>query len=399
MSSTALTTPKYGSDKPLQSETRTFIPSTGFFHAFKRRIRRIKIHSFISVRIRSLPHAAKGVVVGRDFPMVCASCLGPDSYVRMLKTPNGGSCRISKRPFNSFAWRPKGAPEKTTVICYEVAAEKNLCQACMTDLVFGLPVAVRDAFLKEMNKTEMMEDMPKSDRNRDHFIERKIAALAKTGDGAVEVDATQSKRLLEAATEYALRLGDKPLRKRYPNVCKEWLDGDCRRGSDCRHRPCNGVVDFPELSSRDAETLITRIQKNGSSNVRAFPKKIKLILLNSRSGRDKTKTTTNRPPAEKRKAPSSTRKSSQKTNPPGKTIVITGVVISTTTKSSKDVVSDALRVALPEANVKKILVLKAKKTVFVEFNELSDAKEAVSLSEKLIVDGRAVRVDYAKKSS
>jgi hypothetical protein len=33
-------------------------------------------------------------------------------------------------------------------VAYDVAAQKNICQACMTDLTFGLPVGVRDTFLR-----------------------------------------------------------------------------------------------------------------------------------------------------------------------------------------------------------------------------------------------------------
>jgi len=80
-----------------------------------------------------------------EFPLICISCLGPNPFVRMQKFPIGGLCHISGRPYNIFRWKAgSDARYKKTVICREVAYSKNVCQVCMLDLDYNLPVQVRD---------------------------------------------------------------------------------------------------------------------------------------------------------------------------------------------------------------------------------------------------------------
>ena len=83
--------------------------------------------------------------MGTDFPILCETCLGDSPYVRMIKVANGAECKISGRPFDVFRWKAgTGGRYKQTIIAPEVARVKNVCQCCLTDMEFGLPVAVRD---------------------------------------------------------------------------------------------------------------------------------------------------------------------------------------------------------------------------------------------------------------
>ena len=60
----------------------------------------------------------------------------------------GGQCHISGRPYTVFRWKPGAeARYKKTVICKEVAKAKHVCQVCLLDLEYNLPVQVRDAAL------------------------------------------------------------------------------------------------------------------------------------------------------------------------------------------------------------------------------------------------------------
>ena len=96
-------------------------------------------------------NAPNGMEVGIDFPFVCETCLGPNPYVRMVKMPPGDKlCKISNRGFQSFRWRAgPGGRWKETMIEYTVAKDKNLCQACLVDMTFGVP-AVPRGFLTYM---------------------------------------------------------------------------------------------------------------------------------------------------------------------------------------------------------------------------------------------------------
>jgi len=138
--------------------------------------------------------APEGLESGTDFPIVCEVCLGPNPYIRMIKQPNHKECKVSGRVFTSFRWRPGAdARYKETVsaepcralwrararalaaawravrarcapcprvptamtergwrqvISPEVARAKGVCQCCLMDMEFNLPVGVRDALLK-----------------------------------------------------------------------------------------------------------------------------------------------------------------------------------------------------------------------------------------------------------
>ncbi|RWW33064.1 hypothetical protein GW17_00002237 [Ensete ventricosum] len=77
-------------------------------------------------------------------------------------------CKICKRPFTVFRWRPgRDARYKKTEICQTCCKLKNVCQVCILDLEYGLPVQVRDTALA-INSNDAI---PKSDVNREYFAE------------------------------------------------------------------------------------------------------------------------------------------------------------------------------------------------------------------------------------
>ena len=54
---------------------------------------------------------------------------------------------------------------KKTEVCQTCAKLKNVCQTCLLDLEYGLPVQVRDAALK------IKDDLPRSDVNREYYLQ------------------------------------------------------------------------------------------------------------------------------------------------------------------------------------------------------------------------------------
>merc|ERR1711881_323268 len=106
-----------------------------------------------------------------EFPTVCETCLGPNPYVRMQKFPSGGTCHISGRPYTVFRWKAGcDARYKKTVICQEVAKVKNVCQVCMLDLDFNLPVQVRDQALN------IQLSLPTSDTGKEFALNQMDAS-------------------------------------------------------------------------------------------------------------------------------------------------------------------------------------------------------------------------------
>lgn len=100
----------------------------------------------------------------KDFPILCETCLGDNPYVRMMKEKYGKECKICNRPFTVFRWCPGANMRyKKTEICQTCSKLKNVCQTCLLDLEYGLPVQVRDSALK------VKEELPKSAVNKEYF--------------------------------------------------------------------------------------------------------------------------------------------------------------------------------------------------------------------------------------
>jgi len=106
-------------------------------------------------------NVSDGLQMGDDFPFVCETCLGPNPYLRMIKLGFGDrACSVTKLPFQAFRWKPGNKGRyKETVVCREVAMERNICQACLMDMTFGVPVGVRDSVLNASQVCELFLDL------------------------------------------------------------------------------------------------------------------------------------------------------------------------------------------------------------------------------------------------
>ncbi|KAI2539730.1 RNA binding motif protein 22, partial [Homo sapiens] len=102
----------------------------------------------------------------QDFPILCQTCLGENPYIRMTKEKYGKECKICARPFTVFRWCPGVRMRfKKTEVCQTCSKLKNVCQTCLLDLEYGLPIQVRDAGLS------FKDDMPKSDVNKEYYTQ------------------------------------------------------------------------------------------------------------------------------------------------------------------------------------------------------------------------------------
>jgi len=153
---------------------------------------------------------------------------------------------------------------KKTEVCQTCAKLKNVCQTCLLDLEYGLPVQVRDAALK------VKDDLPRSDVNKEYYIQNIDQELANNPDhhgpaGAVGKVASHKSELLSKLARTA------PYYKRNrPHICSFWVKGECKRGEECpyRHdRPSDPDDPLSEQNIKDryygvndpvAEKLMTR---------------------------------------------------------------------------------------------------------------------------------------------
>eukprot|EP01102_Stenamoeba_stenopodia_P019630 TRINITY_DN7462_c0_g1_i1.p1 TRINITY_DN7462_c0_g1~~TRINITY_DN7462_c0_g1_i1.p1 ORF type:complete len:345 (-),score=81.90 TRINITY_DN7462_c0_g1_i1:88-1122(-) len=173
-----------------------------------------------------------------DFPIVCGTCLGDNPCIRMTKAEFEKECKICSRPFTIFRWRPGAkARYKKTEICQTCAKLKNVCQTCLLDLEFGLPVQVRDSVNADLeDQTAVVTDV-----TREWLANQ---AEIKLRDGITNQNAAPNASLLKMART-------KPYYERNSShICSFFLKGDCNRGSECpyRHeRPSND----PALSKQN----------------------------------------------------------------------------------------------------------------------------------------------------
>jgi pre-mRNA-splicing factor RBM22/SLT11 len=162
-----------------------------------------------------------------DFPQLCESCLGDNPYVRMMKDAYGQACKICNRPFTVFRWKPgKRARYKKTEICQTCARMKNVCQTCVLDLQYNLPVQVRDAFLNQEERDRL--SVPDSDANREWFAQQHNRMLEQEGAvsayGKIRGNNSSLAQLARKEPYYT---------KNRPHLCSFYAKGECTRGDTC----------------------------------------------------------------------------------------------------------------------------------------------------------------------
>ena len=201
-----------------------------------------------------------------EMPLLCGVCLGDNPFVRMERLPFGKKrCNMSALPYQAFRWRPQHGRYKETVVSREVAAERNVCQCCLNDLQFGLPVAVRDAVLRP-EAGEAVKS-PQSERGR-------LYRYSRPPDVYGVAEASEQRDVAGAALLERLARKEVPGRvalRNLPKLCTFWLGGQCRRAGQgrCPFRPCCGAFLFPEIA-RDSDMharLVAALEQQGPAAV------------------------------------------------------------------------------------------------------------------------------------
>lgn len=171
----------------------------------------------------------------QDFPIVCETCLGDNPFIRMTKERWGKACKICDRAFTIYRWRAgTGGRYKKTEVCPTCAKMKNVCQTCILDLQYGLPVQVRDSGLAEHERMKV----PTSTANRDYVMQEYEAAIQNganpfdhqlaIGYGAAGKDQSSMLSRLQRRTPY--------YKRNRAHICSFWVRGECNRGASCPFR-------------------------------------------------------------------------------------------------------------------------------------------------------------------
>mmetsp|Transcript_29333 Transcript_29333/g.64659 ORF Transcript_29333/g.64659 Transcript_29333/m.64659 type:complete len:460 (-) Transcript_29333:102-1481(-) len=168
-----------------------------------------------------------------EFPLVCETCLGDNPYIRMTKEPHGKACKICETPFTVFSWQAGTRGRlKRVEICRNCARTKNVCQVCIYDLQYGLPVQVRDRILAEEGgggAAGAGATVPQSDANRSWFSAQEQRAIEQGTAGAVP--GTRAHLKLQSMARMEPRY-----ERNLPKLCSFFARGECDRGTNCPFR-------------------------------------------------------------------------------------------------------------------------------------------------------------------
>ncbi|CAI7723818.1 RNA binding protein [Plasmodium vivax India VII] len=203
-------------------------------------------------------------VEGAELPILCETCLGENPYVRLIKEENGKECKICNNPFTLFRWKPgQKSRYKQTIICNMCAKVKNVCQTCLFDLQYNLPVQVRDKFLETS-----IVSMPENETNRNFFLEQVEKNLdTNTYDKINRGNMDLSK----------LRRRDPYFKRNMARVCSFWRKNECNRGAECPYLHKEIHLD-KSLSNQNiksrytgendvlAEKILTRYEQQNEGN-------------------------------------------------------------------------------------------------------------------------------------
>uniref|UniRef100_A0A7M5V0B2 Pre-mRNA-splicing factor RBM22 n=1 Tax=Clytia hemisphaerica TaxID=252671 RepID=A0A7M5V0B2_9CNID len=158
-----------------------------------------------------------------------ANTYNRQNWEEAIKDKYGKECKICQRPFTIFKWCPGAKMRyKKTEVCQTCSKLKNVCQTCLLDLEYGLPIEVRDKALA------IQDNLPKSDVNKEFFTQNIEKELANT-DGTVAAGAVGK---AQASSDLLMKLArTTPYYKRNrPHICSFWVKGECKRGEECPYR-------------------------------------------------------------------------------------------------------------------------------------------------------------------
>ena len=363
----------------------------------------VEQHLATSVATNGVPGQKRELQVGTDFPIVCETCLGPNPYVRMIKCRFGEKlCKLSNVPMQSFRW--KAGPQgrfKETIVCREVAVEKNICQACLSDMTFGVPVGVRDALLRAGGAPEhggYTEAL--SNANQAHYYGQRRAEIDSGGALGTAQRLEPSSELLSLARqiESANAKAGTAFRN-LPKLCSFWTAGTCTRVAKgtCPFRPCCGLFKFPELARSHPDeclALVEDLKAKGAAKVmHECPLEVRQMLKDAGSGVNKEEAIRNRASGRDDQSRGYVSRSREKRQieAPADTSITTLWVGATEGLAEADLV-DAFY-SFGELKAVRL----ANGCAFVEFADRSAAQSAADAKYRnLVIKGNSLPLDWAR---
>ncbi|XP_035830609.1 zinc finger CCCH domain-containing protein 40-like [Helianthus annuus] len=231
----------------MQQQTAAFLHP--FAAASKRAVKRLQTQQQMGVKTQPFTAAFAAVNASlngcKRLRFYTRLLLRLHPYAAMPRTNYDKECKICTRPFTVFWWRPgRDARYKKSEICQTCSKLKNVCQVCLLDLEYGLPVQVHDTALS-INSNDSIS---KSDVNREFFAEEHDRR-ARAG---LDYESSYGK---ERPNDTILKLQRiTPYYKRNrAHICSFFIRGECTRGAECPYRhemPFTGELSQQNIKDR-----------------------------------------------------------------------------------------------------------------------------------------------------
>lgn len=122
---------------------------------------------------------------------------------------------------------------KKTEICTTCAKIKNVCQTCVLDLQYGLPIQIRDTALG------LAKQGPSTDINKQYYVNRMESELEGNSSmiaSSVGPSSRAGQDLLKQLAKERSEKGGDAYRRNRPHLCSFYAKGNCNRGDACPFR-------------------------------------------------------------------------------------------------------------------------------------------------------------------
>ena len=147
----------------------------------------------------------------------------------MTKERYGSDCKVCLKPYCTYRWWPSADSRvRQTVLCYTCAKAKNLCQGCILDVDYSIPVSIRNSILNVKNET------PKQHANREFLLASTARSVLNQSSFAElgNFDDETIQKMNNAGTQYH-QISSKNNQRL---ICSFYAKGKCNRGEKCPYR-------------------------------------------------------------------------------------------------------------------------------------------------------------------
>lgn len=118
---------------------------------------------------------------------ICERCIPQGISPTLIKYPNGRECKFCTFPFDSYRFSIQGHSYQT-ISCPRCAKKNLICQVCLNDLEYGIPIHLRNAM------KQMMNENPDSTLPSNEMMKRFVGLSSK---GATPLDIEKLQRTIK----------------------------------------------------------------------------------------------------------------------------------------------------------------------------------------------------------